>query len=95
MSTDTTEAIRREMLPEVNAVTRDELGNERPKDQVRLDLEAQYGQVWSTEELSNDFTVLGFSTPLVVVIRKSDNVKGSLKFCHQPRYYFEFEPYNG
>ena len=29
-------------------------------------LEAQYGQVWTTDELSKDFEVLEFAAPLVV-----------------------------
>lgn len=45
---------------------------------------------WTTEELQRDFTVIGFQAPFVVVVRKTDNVKGSLEFQHSPRIYFNF-----
>jgi len=46
MSPDPTEAIRRALLPAVNAGETD-----------RASLEGQYGQVWNTEELKDDGTV--------------------------------------
>ena len=58
----------------------------------RESLEAQYGQVWTTTELSEDFEVVGFSAPLVVVRRKSDAKKGSLEFQSSPRFYFNWKP---
>ena len=82
--TDPTEPIRRERLVEINA----EPGSKEA-------LEAQYGKVWTTDELSVDFEVIGFMAPLVVVRRKSDGVKGSLEFQHQPRMYFNFHPHEG
>jgi hypothetical protein len=78
---DPTEAIRRERLAEINA----EPGS-------RQALEAEHGQVWDTQELGRDFTVLGFLAPYVVVRRKSDNKRGSLEFQHHPRFYFNFQP---
>lgn len=95
MPIDATEQIRRDMIPAVNAVTRDDKGQERSETDVRADLEAKYGQVWNTSELTQDFDVQGFSAPFIVVIRKSDNVKGSMTFCHSPRYYFDFQPHTG
>jgi ribosomal protein L31 len=56
----------------------------------REELEEQHGQVWNTKELQQDFTVQGFASPCVVVTRKSDGVKGTLEFIHQPRFYFDF-----
>jgi hypothetical protein len=53
-------------------------------------LEAEYGQVWDTQQLSEEFEVTGFMAPFVVVKRKSDGVVGSLLFRHSPRYYFSF-----
>jgi hypothetical protein len=58
-------------------------------------LEAQYGQVWDTEELSRDFEVVGFMAPLVVVRRRADGLKGSLEFQHHPRFYFAWQPHEG
>jgi len=78
---DPTESIRKEMLAEINA---------RPGS--RKALETQHGQVWDTRQLSDDFEVLGFAAPLVVVRRKSDRVRGSLFFQHSPRFYFGFQP---
>lgn len=46
---------------------------------------------WDTAELQRDFRVLGFAAPFVVVERKSDGVKGSLKFVGSPRFYFSFQ----
>ena len=77
--TDETEPIRRQRLAEVNA----EPGS-------REALEAKYGQVWDTGQISEDFEVLGFMAPYVVVRRRSDGVKGSLEFQHRPRFYFNF-----
>ena len=82
--TDPTEEIRRKLLVEINA-----------QPGSREYLEAQHGQVWSTSELSDDFEVLGFMAPIVVVRRRSDRQKGSLCFQHSPRFYFSFEPYRG
>ena len=79
MSTDPTEPIRRQRLAEINA-----------QPGSREALEAQYGQVWDTAQLSKDFEVIGFMAPLVVVRRRADGVKGSLEFQHSPRYYFHF-----
>ena len=81
---DPTEPIRRERLAEINA----EPGN-------RAALEAQYGKVWTTDQLFDEFEVVGFMAPLVVVRRKVDGVKGSLEFQHNPRIYFSFKPHEG
>jgi len=82
--TDPTEPIRRERLAEINA----EPG-------TREILEAQYGKVWTTDELALDFDIIGFMAPFVVGRRKSDGVKGSLEFQHNPRFYFNFQPHQG
>lgn len=83
MPQDPTEAIRRERLVEINAAP----GS-------REALEAQYGQVWDTEQLAEDFEVIGFLAPVVVVRRRSDGKKGSLEFQHDPRFYFSWQPHN-
>jgi len=76
---DETEALRRDLVNEINS-------NPGEREQ----LEKEYGQVWDTQELSQDFDVKGFMAPFVVVKRKSDGVVGSLEFQHSPRYYFNF-----
>ncbi len=78
---DPTEAARRERLAEINAVP-------GSRDAV----EAEHGQVWDTEQLTQDFEVIGFLSPFVVVRRKADGLKGSLEFQHRPRLYFNFAP---
>jgi hypothetical protein len=81
---DATEPFRRQRLAEINA-----------QPGSREALEAEHGQVWSTEELSHDFEVIGFMAPFIVVLRKCDGKKGSLEFQHQPRFYFSFSPHEG
>ena len=77
---DATEPLRRQRLAEINA-----------QPGSREALEAQHGQTWTTTELSEDFEVMGFMAPYVVVRRKSDGQKGSLEFQHSPRLYFNFK----
>ena len=77
---DPTEAARRTLMSELNS----EPGS-------REALEAEYGQVWDTSELQRDFQVTGFLAPYVSVRRKSDGIKGSLRFQHLPRFYFLFK----
>ena len=57
--------------------------------QPARDLE-QAAQRWTTAQLGEDFEVIGFMAPFVVVRRKSDGKKGSLEFTHSPRVYFNF-----
>ena len=80
---DPTETIRRQRLAEINLVP----GS-------REALEAAYGQVWDTDQLSEEFEAIGFMAPLIVVRRRADGVKGSLEFQHSPRFYFGFQPHN-
>lgn len=76
---DPTENIRRQRLAEINA----EPGS-------REALEAEHGQVWDTEELAEEFEVLGFLAPIIAVRRRSNGQRGSLEFQHNPRFYFGF-----
>lgn len=76
---DPTENIRRELVNEINA----EPGS-------REALEAKYGTVYDTAEMTKEFEAIGFLAPFIAVRRKSDGVKGSLTFQHSPRFYFNF-----
>jgi hypothetical protein len=76
---DPTEGFRREMVSELN---RSPGGRE--------DLEAQYGQVWNTDEMVAEFQAMGFLAPYVHVLRRSDKARGTLMFQHNPRFYFSF-----
>jgi hypothetical protein len=78
---DPTENIRRELVAEINAAP----GS-------REAIEAEHGQVWDTQQLAEDFEVIGFLAPMVVARRRADGVKGSLFFQHSPRFYFDFSP---
>lgn len=53
-------------------------------------LEAAFGQVWDAAQLRQDFEVLGFRAPFVVVRRHGDTRLASLLFQHAPRFYFSF-----
>jgi hypothetical protein len=77
MNDDELERMRKDVLVEVN--------ENKAKD--RADAESKFGTVWNTEELQQDFDILGFLAPFVVVYRKSDGKKGSLVFQHSPRFY--------
>ena len=81
---DPTEQVRRERLVEIN-------GDPGTRDA----LEAKHGQVWDTRQLAEDFDVLGFMAPIVVVRRRRDGVKGSVEFQNSPRFYFGFQAYTG
>lgn len=76
---DPTESIRRKLVAEINS----EPGS-------RGFLEAKYGDVYDTSELTQNFEALGFTAPFVVVRRRCDGVKGSLQFQHSPRFYYNF-----
>lgn len=58
----------------------------------RQRLEALYGKVWDTQQLQDEFEVLGFCAPFVMVRRKADGLKGTLEFQHHPRFYYDFQP---
>jgi hypothetical protein len=78
---DETEAIRKELVAEINS-----------QPGSREALEAEHGQVWDTRQLGEDYDVVGFAAPLVVVRRKADGARGSLFFQHHPRFYYGFQP---
>jgi hypothetical protein len=75
---DPTENIRRALVAEINSDT-------------TLDKKLDQEETWTTDQLTEEFRVLGFMAPFVVVERKSDGKKGSLKFRHHPRIYYGFQ----
>jgi hypothetical protein len=85
MEYDETERIRRSRLAVINSAV-----ESHDADAERKRLEAQHGQVWDAAQLAQEFEVLGFMAPYVVVMRRSDGRKGSLEFQHAPRFYFNF-----
>jgi len=75
---DEIEATRRELMPEM------------PGHLVEAVLRGE--QVWDTNTFIQEFAMGGFMAPFVVVRRKSDGVRGTLQFTHNPRYYFGWQP---
>jgi hypothetical protein len=82
---DETEEYRRAKVQDINAQV-----ESSDKDAERKRLEAQHGQVWDSDQIRQEFEVIGFAAPFMVVKRKSDGKKGSLEFQHSPRFYFNF-----
>jgi antirestriction protein ArdC len=78
---DPTAFLRRERLAQISA----EPG-------TREALEARHGQVLDSRQLADQYEALGFLAPYVVVRRKSDGLRGSLEFQHDPRFYFNWHP---
>ena len=56
----------------------------------RAELEAIHGQVWTTDELQDEFHVIAFSAPFAEVERKKDGKRGAMEFQHHPRFYWGF-----
>ncbi len=74
--------------------TYDLMSREEKDEAFRKALTEDYGQTWTTSELQQDFTVIGFGGGYCVVERRSDGQKGSLGFTHMPRFYHSFVPDN-
>ena len=77
---DITEIVRRGLQQALNA-----------EEAERKALEDKYGQVWDSDQIRQDFDVLSFAAPWMIVTRKSDGKRGSLFFQHSPRFYWGFE----
>ena len=58
---------------------------------LRKALSDRFGEVLTTSEMQDKYTVLGFGGGLCVVERKSDGKRGSLDFTHMPRFYHSFQ----
>ena len=82
---DPTEIPRRIMVAAINSSVESD-----SKDDERKRLEEEYGQVWDTSELSQDFVVEGFMAPYVVATHKGTRERGTLQFQHMPRFYFNW-----
>lgn len=85
---DKTEGVRRFLVGAIN----DSLSEDEKERYVQLIIEYGKDNVWDTEGVQRDFEIVGFMAPFVVAVRKADNVKGTLTFCHSPRFYFDFNP---
>jgi hypothetical protein len=81
---DETEQLRRARVSELN------FGLTENKDARQAELEVQYGRVWDTDALRQDFEVLSFLAPYVIAREKATGKMGSLEFVHSPRLYFNW-----
>lgn len=74
-------------MTDVDQLRRDLIARGVPQEELEKVIE-HGGQVWDTTQLREDFEVVGFAAPVVVVRRKLDGKLGSLMFTHRPRFYF-------
>ena len=81
---DTTEDLRRVLVAEINSNAGE-----------RAELEKKHGEVWDLDQLREQFEVVQFAAPFVVVRRKEDGVRGAVLFQHSPHFYWGFEPEKG
>lgn len=75
----------------LRAIVNEQYARHNPGD-LRALLMSAGEQVWSNEELLDDFEAEVFNPPYVTVIRKSDGVRGTVAFVDFPRLYFHFRP---
>jgi hypothetical protein len=80
------EGLRRLMIQQINEEIKSAV-----IESERMRLQEHYGAVWDTEELTNDFEVLRFLAPFVVVKSKQTGQEGLLLFQNCPRFYFPLE----
>jgi hypothetical protein len=81
---DATEPYRRQRLAEINA-----------QPGSREALEAQYGQVWTTDELSHDFEVIGYMAPVGRRASKKRRQEGQLGVPTQSEVLFRIQAARG
>jgi hypothetical protein len=58
--------------------------------EVKKELQKDYNEVLTTDELQNKYIVNSFGFGYCFVTEKETGTKGSLSFTHMPRYYFNF-----
>lgn len=83
---DDTETFRRERIQDLNS------GLTENKEARRAELQQAYGNVWDSGQVRERFEILSFLAPFVVARDKATGKKGSLEFCHSPRFYFNWQP---
>jgi len=85
---ETFDLLRSALFAEINART--------PEDEQEAykHLVDKYGpdNVWDTEAVTEKFIIDGFLAPYVVAINRQTKEKGTLTFCHHPRFYFDWRP---
>lgn len=51
-------------------------------------IQEEGGECWSTEEVTQEFDILGFMAPFCTAVRMETGKKGTLAFVHRPRIYY-------
>ncbi len=46
------------------------------------------GECWTTEEVTQEFEILGFLAPFCTAKKRDTGEKGTLTFIHRPRIYY-------
>jgi len=57
---------------------------------TREELEAEYGEVLTTDDVREKYEVRSFLAPLVFVTDLKTGKRGTLQFQHMPRFYFDW-----
>jgi hypothetical protein len=73
-------------------LTMEEAAQIKEEADARDRLQREYGEVWNTREVQEEFEVLSFMAPFCFVRRRSDYKTGTVQFEHMPRFYFNFCP---
>ncbi len=53
-------------------------------------IQEEGGECWTTEEVTQEFEILGFMAPFCAAVRISTGEKGALAFVHRPRIYYDW-----
>lgn len=61
--------------------------------EIRRRLEKQYGQVWNSNEMHQEFEILKITGSGFVVERRADGKRGSMDYLPSPLFYFDFQAY--
>lgn len=48
------------------------------------------GECWTTDEVQDEFEIIGFMAPFCVAKRRETQEKGALTFVHRPRIYYSW-----
>lgn len=84
---DETEPVRRVLTAAINSSYSEE--EQERYNQLVEDFGAN--NVWDTDQVSKAFVIEGFMAPFVVARKRDTGERGSLQFCHHPRFYFNWK----
>ena len=55
-------------------------------------IQEEEGECWTTEEVVEEFEIIGFLAPFCTAKRRETGEKGTLLFVHRPRVYYGWRP---